>query len=62
LLDTTQTLLDQSDDSNELVLTTTQAGTHTVIITHLSGGSINLDSVIVPLGLTPSPSPTATPP
>lgn len=61
LLDTTQTLLDQSDDSNELVLTATQAGTHTVTITHLSGGSVNLDSVIVPLGLTPSPSATFTP-
>lgn len=60
-LDATQTLLDQSDTSNEYVLSAPQVGTHTVTITHLSGGSVNLDSVIVPLGLTPSPSPTTTP-
>ncbi|HKY55123.1 MAG TPA: hypothetical protein VJM08_12490 [Anaerolineales bacterium] len=60
LLDGTQTLLDQSNTSNELVLSAVQAGTHTVTITHQSGGSINLDYVVVPLGLTPSPSATAT--
>ena len=60
LLDGTQSLLDQSDASNEFVLSATQSGTHTVTITHFSGGSINLDYVVVPLGLTPSPSATAT--
>lgn len=61
-LDTTTSQLDQSDTSNELVLTASQAGTHTVTLTHLSGGSVNLDSVIVPsLGtVTPTATVTAT--
>lgn len=61
LLDGTQALLDQSNTANEFVLTATLPGTHTVSITHQSGGSINLDYVIIPLGVTPSPSATATP-
>lgn len=60
LLDGTQTLLNQSDSSNELVLGATSVGTHTVSITHQSGGSVNLDSIIIPLGVTPSPTVTAT--
>lgn len=60
-LDTTTTQLNQSDPSNELVLTATQAGTHTVTLTHFSGGSVNLDSVIVPSISTATPTPTATP-
>ena len=60
LLDGTQSLLNQSDPANEFVLSAAQPGTHTVTITHSSGGSINLDYVIVPLGLTPSPSATFT--
>ena len=60
-LDTTTYQLDQSDPSNELVLTATQAGTHTVTLTHLSGGSVNLDSVIVPSLGTLTPTATATP-
>lgn len=60
-LDGTQTILDQSDTANEYVLSASQVGTHTVTITHLSGGSVNLDSVIVPLVITPSPSATPTP-
>jgi hypothetical protein len=61
LLDGTQTLLNQAGTSTEFVLTATSVGTHTVSITHQSGGSVNLDYVIIPLGVTPSPSATATP-
>ncbi|MDQ3006722.1 MAG: hypothetical protein M3R47_15240 [Chloroflexota bacterium] len=60
-LDTTQTLLNQSATSNELVLTAATSGTHTVTITHLSGGSVNLDSVIIPSVGTPTATATATP-
>ena len=60
-LDTTTSQLDQSDPSNELVLTATQSGTHTVTLTHLSGGAVNLDSVIVPSLATPTATPTSTP-
>ena len=60
-LDTTTSQLDQSDSSNELVLTSTQSGTHTVTLTHLSGGAVNLDSVIVPSLATPTATPTSTP-
>jgi hypothetical protein len=60
-LDTTTSQLDQSDSSNELVLTATQSGTHTVTLTHLSGGAVNLDSVIVPSLATPTATPTSTP-
>lgn len=60
-LDTTQTLLNQSATSNELVLTAATSGTHTVTITHLSGGAVNLDSVIIPSAGTPTATATATP-
>ena len=60
-LDTTQTLLNQSASSNELVLTAATSGTHTVTITHLSGGAVNLDSVIIPIAGTPTATATATP-
>jgi hypothetical protein len=60
-LDTTVSQLNQSDSSNELVLTASQSGTHTVTLTHLSGGSVNLDSVIVPSVGTATPTATSTP-
>ena len=60
LLDSTQSQLDQSDTPNEWVITAPLPGTHTVTITHLSGGSVNLDYVIIPLGITPSPTSTGT--
>ncbi len=45
----------------EWVLTTTSTGTHTVTITHLSGGSVNFDSIIVPVvPTTPTITPTST--
>ena len=60
-LDTTQTLLNQSAACNELVLTAATSGTHTVTITHLSGGAVNLDSVIIPSVGTPTATATPTP-
>lgn len=36
-------------------------GTHTVIITHLSGGSVNLDSITIPDVSTPTPTNTSNP-
>lgn len=62
-LDTTTSELNQSDSSNERVLTATQSGTHTVTLTHLRGGAVNLDSVIVPsVGTsTPTVTPTSNP-
>jgi hypothetical protein len=35
-------------------------GTHALVITHLSGGSVNLDSITIPDVSTPTPTPTAT--
>ena len=43
--------MNQSNASTQIyewVLPSVTNGTHTVTITHLSGGSVNLDSVIVP--------------
>lgn len=50
-IDSAQFDLDQSGDSTytgEWVSATLIDGTHTVVITHLEGGSVNLDFVIVP--------------
>jgi hypothetical protein len=45
----------------EWVISTTNTGTHTVTITHQSGGSVNFDSIIVPVvPATPTNTPTAT--
>lgn len=35
------------------------AGTHSIVIQHFSGGSVNIDSIYVP-GPTPTPTPTST--
>jgi len=46
----------------EWVLPSVTNGTHTVTITHLSGGSVNLDSIIVPeVPMTPTRTPTTGP-
>lgn len=46
----------------EWVLPSVTNGTHEVTITHLSGGSVNLDYIIIPeVPLTPTKTPTATP-
>lgn len=54
--------LDQSDPSNgnEWISDPLTNNTHTVLIAHLSGGSVNLDYVIVP-DVGPTGTPTATP-
>lgn len=62
-LDGTNYEMPQSRTSTQIeewVLSTTTAGTHAVTISHLSGGSVNFDSIIVPVVPTPSPN-TATP-
>ena len=38
-----------STQGEEWVLSTNTTGTHTVTISHLSGGSVNIDSIIVPV-------------
>ena len=58
--------LDQSNTATQLVNWTSPIlvkGTHTITITHLSGGSINLDSITIPdiSTPTPTPAPTSTP-
>jgi hypothetical protein len=59
-LDGTAQERSQSVLDDEWVLQTTSSGTHTVTITHLSGGSVNFNYIIVPyLGATPVP-PTST--
>jgi hypothetical protein len=57
-LDSTSQDMSQSNANTqriEWVLTAPSAGTHTVTISHLSGGSINFDGIIVPRVL---PTPT----
>lgn len=47
---------------NEWASTPLPNGTHTVLITHTGGGSVNLDEVIIPtVSTTPTPTPTQTP-
>jgi hypothetical protein len=62
-LDGTNYDMPQSSSTTQIeewVLSTSTAGTHTVTISHVSGGSVNFDSIIVPVVPTPSPN-TATP-
>lgn len=50
-----------STQSYEWVLPSVTNGTHTVTITHLSGGSVNLDEIIIPeVPVTPTKTATAT--
>jgi hypothetical protein len=60
VIDGLQIDVDQSVDEDEWVSALLINGTHTVTITHLSGGSINLDYVIVPDVLL-TPTVTTTP-
>ena len=56
--------LDQANTTSQLINWTSPIlvkGTHTIIITHLSGGSVNLDSITIPDISTPTPTPTVTP-
>ena len=55
--------IDQSGGSTELVDWQSAIlirGTHTVVIEHLSGGSVNLDSITIPDVSTPTPTATVT--
>lgn len=56
--------MNQSNSSTQIyewVLPSVTNGTHTVTITHLSGGSVNLDSIIVPVvPVTPTRTATST--
>lgn len=59
-IDTTSETLDESSGS-EWVSELFTNGTHTVLITHTGGGSVNLDQVIIPEPAnTPTPTPTPT--
>ena len=65
-IDGQSSTLDQSDlsNGNEWISDPLTNNTHTVLITHLSGGSVNLDYVIIPevaLTGTPTATPTRTP-
>ena len=57
--------MNESNSSTQIyewVLPSVSNGTHTVTITHLSGGSVNLDSIIVPeVPSTPTRTPTTNP-
>jgi len=55
--------IDQSSGSTELVdwhSAILVRGTHTIVIRHLSGGSVNLDSITIPDVSTPTPTATMT--
>ena len=64
-LDGTNYDMNQSNSSTQVyewVLPSVTNGTHSVTITHLSGGSVNLDYVIIPeVPGTPTSTPTTTP-
>ena len=56
--------LDQANSNTQLIDWQSAVlirGTHTMVITHLSGGSVNLDSIIIPDVSTPTPTATMTP-
>jgi hypothetical protein len=54
--------LNQSNTSaRELLIDDLTNGTHTIVLTHLSGGSVNIDQIIIPdVATTPTPTSTAT--
>jgi hypothetical protein len=53
--------LDEStNDSNDWVSAMLAKGTYTVTITHISGGSVNIDSIYIPDFNTPTPTVTVT--
>lgn len=56
--------VDQSNATTEIKKWTSALlvkGTHTIQISHLSGGSVNIDSIIIPDVSTPTPTATSTP-
>lgn len=52
--------LDESNGTNEWVSALLAQGTYTVVITHASGGSVNIDSIIIPDFTTTATPPTPT--
>ena len=63
-LDGLQFEIDQSSSNTELVdwqSAILVRGTHTVVVEHISGGAVNLDSITIPDVSTPTPTPTSTP-
>jgi len=62
-LDGLQFEVNQSSNNTELVSWSSAVlvrGTHTLVISHLSGGSVNLDSITIPDISTPTPTMTPT--
>ena len=62
-LDGLQFNVDQSSGATALVNWQSAVlirGTHTIVIKHVSGGSVNLDSITIPDISTPTPTPTVT--
>jgi len=62
-LDGLQFAIDQSSSDTQIVdwrSAVLVRGTHTIVITHLSGGSVNLDSITIPDVSTPTPTSTVT--
>jgi hypothetical protein len=60
-VDNVNETFDQSDETDEWAWPDTLANvTHTVVITHVSGGAVNLDEIIIPVPPTPTPTPTRT--
>jgi hypothetical protein len=53
--------LSEANGTDEWVSPDFTYGAHDVTITHFSGGSVNLDAIIVPVFTTPTPSATPTP-
>lgn len=56
--------VDQSNPETEIKKWTSALlvkGTHTILISHLSGGSVNIDSITIPDVSTPTPNVTSTP-
>lgn len=54
------TTLNEAQGGGEWVKMLDSAGTHTVTITHTSGGSVNIDRLVIP-ALAPTPTRTSTP-
>ena len=53
--------LDQSNGTSEWISPLLAQGTYTVTILHTSGGSVNIDSIIIPSNSTTTPTVTLTP-
>lgn len=52
--------LSEANGNNEWISARLAQGTYTVTITHTAGGSVNIDSIVIPDFNTPTPTATAT--